>query len=166
MEDFSIADIEDGGVGGSKSNFYCITDDGSIGCLSGKRFHVDVAPSDEGEVTVIVPAGGCTDVAGNDNTASTFLNRTYDITRPNVTLTTTTADSPNSVPFLVTATFTENVTTFVASDVAISPAGSVLTFSGSGSAYTFQVLPAGDGTQAGGLLYRCRSPRPGPSTPP
>ena len=158
VEDFSIADIEVGGVGGSKSNFYSITDDGSIGCLCGKRFHVDVAPSDEGEVTVIVPAGGCTDVAGNDNTASAFLNQTYDITRPNVTLTTTTADSPNSVPFLVTATFTENVTTFVASDVTISPAGSVLTFSGSGSAYTFQVLPAGDGTQAGGLLYSVSVP--------
>jgi hypothetical protein len=76
---------------------------------SGTTYNFTVTPNADGPVTVDVPAAEATDIAGNNNTAATQLTRTYDATAPTVALTSASPTTINA-PFLVTATFSENVT--------------------------------------------------------
>ncbi len=85
-----------------------------------------------------------TDTAGNVSAAavSTF---TID-TNPSVTLTSTpVSGSITGSAISVTATFSESVTGFVASDVVVTNA-SLVNFSGSGTTYTFTLLGITSGT--------------------
>ncbi|MFD2720682.1 putative Ig domain-containing protein [Hymenobacter monticola] len=77
-------------------------------------------------------------VSANSNT-NTF---TVDTTRPTVTLSSSSPSGSTNVaaPFAFTATFTEPVTGFVAGDLSVSN-GTVTSFSGSGTTYTFTVTP-------------------------
>ncbi|TAG20753.1 MAG: DUF4347 domain-containing protein [Oscillatoriales cyanobacterium] len=62
---------------------------------------------------------------------------------PNVTLTSTSPTTTNA-PFLVTATFSESVTGFIASDVNLTNS-TISNFTGSGTTYTFTVTPNANG---------------------
>ncbi|MEG4407539.1 DUF4347 domain-containing protein, partial [Microcoleus sp. MON2_D5] len=86
---------------------------------SGTTYNFTVTPNASGPVTVNVPAATATDTAGNNNTAATQLTRTADITAPTVALTSASPTTTNA-PFLVTATFSESVTGFIASDVNLT----------------------------------------------
>ncbi|MEG4494260.1 Ig-like domain-containing protein, partial [Microcoleus sp. D3_18_C4] len=77
------------------------------------------------------------------NTAATQLVRTADITAPTVALTSTSPTTTNA-PFLVTATFSENVTGFTDTDVTVAN-GTVSGFTGSGTTYNFTVTPTATG---------------------
>jgi hypothetical protein len=110
---------------------------------SGTTYNFTVTPNADGPVTVDVPAARATDIAGNNNTAATQLTRTADITAPTVTLTSTSPTTTNA-PFLVTATFSESVTGFIASDVNLTNS-TLSNFTGSGTTYTFTVTPNADG---------------------
>ncbi len=96
------------------------------------------------------------DLAGNDVVAtlavpgaehSLGFNKAIviDTQAPTVALTTPVADPTNVTPFTVTATFSEDVTGFESSDIVVGN-GSVSNFAGSGSVYTFDVTPTGDGS--------------------
>ncbi|MEG4594386.1 FG-GAP-like repeat-containing protein, partial [Microcoleus sp. F8_C2] len=111
--------------------------------LDAKTYTFDVTPSADGPVTVDVPAAKATDTASNNNTAATGLVRTADITPPTVALTSTSATTINA-PFLVTATFSENVTGFSATGINVTN-GTVSGFTGSGTTYNFTVTPNADG---------------------
>ncbi|MEB3884754.1 Ig-like domain-containing protein, partial [Lyngbya sp. CCY1209] len=76
-------------------------------------------PDADGEVTVDIAANVAADIAGNDNTAAVQLTRTYDVTAPDVTLTTD-AEATINAPFTVTATFGEAVSGFDVSDITIN----------------------------------------------
>ena len=76
---------------------------------SGTTYNFTVIPNGNGSITVDVPAATATDIAGNNNTATPQLARTYDATAPTVGLTSTSPTATNA-PFLVTATFSESVT--------------------------------------------------------
>ncbi|PJJ54403.1 beta strand repeat-containing protein, partial [Hymenobacter chitinivorans] len=83
-------------------------------------------------------------VSANSNT-NTF---TVDSIPPTVLVTAsgfTNGGSTSSSPILFAVSFAESVTGFVAGDVAVTN-GSVSNFAGSGSGYTFNVTPAGNGT--------------------
>jgi hypothetical protein len=110
---------------------------------SGTTYTFTVTPNADGAVTVDVPAATATDIAGNNNTAATQLTRTADVTAPTVALTSTSPTTTNA-PFLVTATFSESVTGFIASDVNLTNS-TVSGFTGSGTTYTFTVTPNADG---------------------
>ncbi|MGZ3769786.1 MAG: Ig-like domain-containing protein [Bdellovibrio sp.] len=69
---------------------------------------------------------------------------TIDRVSPSLTLSTATPDSFNSASFIVTATFSENVTGFTLSDIIVTN-GVASGFSGSGSNYTFTVTPTAQG---------------------
>ncbi|MBE9134336.1 DUF4347 domain-containing protein, partial [Tychonema sp. LEGE 07196] len=86
---------------------------------SGTTYTFTVTPTATGNVTVDIPAATATDTAGNNNTAATQLTRTADITAPTVALTSTSPTTTNA-PFLVTATFSESVTGFIASDINLT----------------------------------------------
>ncbi|MCC3426443.1 MAG: VCBS repeat-containing protein, partial [Microcoleus sp. PH2017_01_SCD_O_A] len=110
---------------------------------SGTTYTFTVTPTASGAVTVDVPAATATDTAGNNNTAAAQLTRTADITAPTVALTSTSPTTTNA-PFLVTATFSESVTGFIASDVTVAN-GAVSGFTGSGTTYNFTVTPTATG---------------------
>ncbi|MEP6582136.1 FG-GAP-like repeat-containing protein [Microcoleus vaginatus GB2-A3] len=110
---------------------------------SGTTYNFTVTPNASGAVTVDVPAATATDIAGNNNTAATQLTRTADITAPTVALTSASPTTTNA-PFLVTATFSESVTGFIATGVNVTN-GTVSNFAGSGTTYNFTVTPNADG---------------------
>ncbi|MEG4037710.1 Ig-like domain-containing protein, partial [Microcoleus sp. S36b_A4] len=110
---------------------------------SGTTYTFTVTPTATGNVTVDIPAATATDTVGNNNTAATQLTRTADITAPTVTLTSTSPTTTNA-PFLVTATFSESVTGFIASDVNLTNS-TISNFTGSGTTYTFTVTPTATG---------------------
>ena len=111
--------------------------------LTAKLTPLTVTPNADGTVTVDVPAAKANDTATNNNTAATQLTRTADITPPTVALTSASPTTINA-PFLVTATFSENVTGFSNSGINVTN-GTVSGFTGSGTTYNFTVTPNADG---------------------
>ncbi|MES2223942.1 MAG: Ig-like domain-containing protein [Patescibacteria group bacterium] len=67
---------------------------------------------------------------------------TFDKTRPTVILSTTASNPTSDSPIPVTVTFSESVTGFISGDVTVGN-GTIQNFSGSGTTYTFDVLPTG-----------------------
>ena len=110
---------------------------------SGTTYSFTVTPTADGTVTVDIAGGAATDVAGNVSAAATQLSRSADSTHPSLTLASA-APSPTNAPFTVTATFSESVTGFDASDVTLGN-GTASAFSGSGTTYSFTVTPTADG---------------------
>ncbi|MEG4340259.1 Ig-like domain-containing protein [Microcoleus sp. D3_18_C2] len=99
---------------------------------------------------VEIAAGAIKDLAGNNyagTTGATVWNFTtaaaVDTTAPTVTLASN-AGATVKNPFNVTATFNENVTGFIASDISLTNA-TVSGFTGTGSNYNFTVTPTGSG---------------------
>ena len=87
------------------------------------------------------------DPAGNTLSAvepATDETYTVDTVSPTVTLTSTTPNPTNSSPIPVTVSFSEAVTGFTAADITVSN-GTVSNFAGSGTTYTFDLIPSGDG---------------------
>ncbi len=106
---------------------------------SGTTYSFLMAPISNNSVTVLVAAGSAQDAAGNTNSVSNTLSRTYDAIQPTVTLTSATT-SPTNGAISVTATFSEIVTGFDATDVTVTNAN-VGAVAGSGTTYTFTVTP-------------------------
>jgi len=111
---------------------------------SGTTYTFEVVPTADGVVMVSIAANVAQDAAGNGNTAATPVNITSDRSAPSVNLTTSASSPTNlsAIPF--TATFSEAVTGFTAGDITVTN-GTVQNFSGSGTTYTFEVVPTADG---------------------
>jgi hypothetical protein len=109
----------------------------------GRFFDFTLTPQSVGTFSCVVNADEFSDSAGNGNTASNTLNREYDNIPPDVTLNCAAGDPVNS-DIAVTATISEEVTTFDSSDISTVNA-SVSSFGGSGQTYNFILAPAGEG---------------------
>ncbi len=96
-------------------------------------------------MTVSVPEDVATDSAGNGNTESEELSRTYDGDAPTATINQASGqeDPTNAVPIVFTVTFSEPVSGFDAADVDFSgstaPGTLEVAISGSDDAYTVEV---------------------------
>ncbi len=112
---------------------------------SSSSYSFDLVPDSEGMLTVDVAADVATDAAGNGNAAATQLNLTYDGTAPSVSISTSSADPTNDNPIPIMITFSESVTGFVAEDIVVS-GGAIENFAGSSTSYSFDLIPATDGT--------------------
>ncbi|MEG4853250.1 DUF4347 domain-containing protein, partial [Microcoleus sp. B5-D4] len=110
---------------------------------SGSNYRFTVIPTASGDVTVDLPAATAIDAAGNYNAPAPQIVRTADITPPTVVLTSTSPTTTNA-PFIVTATFSETVTGFAATDVTVAN-GTVSGFTGTGTTYEFTVTPTATG---------------------
>ncbi|MDT9191170.1 MAG: Ig-like domain-containing protein, partial [Limnospira sp. PMC 894.15] len=133
VTDFNASDITV--ANGTASNFEVV---------NATTYTFDITPTDDGEVTVNIEADVATDLAGNSNLAATQLTRIYDITPPTVTLTTEAADTVNAA-FTVTATFSEEVTDFNASDITVAN-GIASNFEVvNATTYTFDITPTDEG---------------------
>jgi hypothetical protein len=111
---------------------------------SGTTYTFEVVPTADGVVTVSIAANVAQDAAGNGNTAATPVNITSDRSAPSVNLTTSASSPTNLSAISFTATFSEAVTGFTAGDITVTN-GTVQSFSGSGTTYTFEVVPTADG---------------------
>ncbi|MDA7485503.1 BspA family leucine-rich repeat surface protein [Planktomarina temperata] len=110
---------------------------------SGTTYTATFTPSASGATTIDVASSKFTDAAGNNNTAATQFNWTYDPLAPTVTLTSTA--SVFSGLFTVTATFSEAVTGFEVGDITVGN-GSASNFDDTAApVYTFDVTPTADG---------------------
>ncbi len=112
---------------------------------SGTSYTFNVVPTSAGAVTVLVVASAATDSVGNGNSVSSTLSRTFSTGSPAVTLTTTASSPTNSSSLAMTATFTDSVTGFIASDLTVTN-GTISGFTGSGATYTFNVIPTAGGS--------------------
>jgi hypothetical protein len=121
---------------------------GSAGNVSGSgaSYTFDVTPSSQGTVTITISGSTVTDSAGNANTASDTLSRSFDNVVPTVTLTTAISSPTLLTPIPFTATFSENVTGFSLADVSVTNATTGNFVAVSETVYTFDVSPIGHPT--------------------
>lgn len=126
--------------GGTASNF----------AGSGSTYTFDFTMSGQGSKSISVAEAVAQDSAGNTNTASNTFAFTYDSVRPSVVLGTSSIindgyTSLASIPF--TVVFSESVADFASGDITVS-GGSVSGFSGSGTNYSFNFIPSGQGSKS------------------
>ncbi|WP_035561916.1 beta strand repeat-containing protein [Hymenobacter sp. IS2118] len=84
------------------------------------------------------------DAAGNVDATPATYSWTVDTTSPTALISSTATSPTSTSPIPVTVTFSEAVSGFVASDVVLDN-GTLSGFAGSGTTYTFNVTPAGNG---------------------
>lgn len=112
---------------------------------SGTNYSFNVTPSGQGAVTVTIPANKAQDGAGNVNTASNALSRTYDSVAPALTITAPTANQYfNSTSITVSGACETGRTITVSGSGVSSPSSATCT----AAAYSFAMtLTSGDGTK-------------------
>jgi hypothetical protein len=100
-----------------------------------------------GDVVASVPAAAATDLAGNNNTASTSTDNTvtFDATAPTVTINQAAgqADPTNASPINFTVVFSEPVTGFATGDVTLSGTAGATTATVTGGPTTYNVAVTG-----------------------
>ena len=111
--------------------------------VNARTYTFNVAPTADGDVVLNIAAGAAVDSGGRPSTATSFTIRS-DRTAPSVNLTTSASSPTNLSAISFTATFSEAVTGFTAGDITVTN-GTVQNFSGSGTTYTFEVVPTADG---------------------
>jgi hypothetical protein len=85
-----------------------------------------------------------TDAANNTSASSNTNTFTVDTVVPSVSISSTASNPTSTSPIPMTVTFSESVTGFTAGDLIVGN-GTASGFAGSGTTYTFNVTPAGDG---------------------
>ncbi len=112
----------------------------------GTGYSFTLTPIAEAAFSCVVNAASFHDAAGNANdSASNTITRVYDGTPPTVTMASTAANPTNVSPIPVTVHFSEPVVDFDALAVQVLN-GAVNNFAGSGSDYSFDLVPAATGT--------------------
>ncbi len=99
------------------------------------------SPLGDGPHTVHARATDGVGNAGNNSNTNTF---TVDTVAPSVTLSSAASNPSGSTPIPVAVTFSESVSGFAANDISAVNA-TVSNFAGSGSNYTFDLIPGGIG---------------------
>ena len=111
---------------------------------SGSTYTFDVTPTADGPVVIDVVAGAATGTVSSNPTSATQFTITSDTTPPTATITTAATNPTKDSPISYTVTFSESVTGFDVSDIAVTN-GTASNVQGSGSTYTFDVTPTADG---------------------
>ena len=104
----------------------------------------NVTQAADGSVTIDIAAGAAVDLAGNASNAAAQASIVSDTTKPTVSFTSSIDGVSNVSVVGVTVAFSESVSGFDLSDLAITN-GSASDLTGSGSSYSFNLTPAGDG---------------------
>jgi len=131
-----VMDFQDGDIGTTNSIVQ-----GFGG--SGMDYFFQLVALGDGEIKAFIPGGVALDPAGNGNTPSNILSRTFDGTSPTLVLATTAPDPTNSSPIPVNIEWTEPVNDFFLDDIITTNAlASNLT--GGGTHYSFDLIPTTD----------------------
>ncbi|PKG58055.1 Ig-like domain-containing protein, partial [Shewanella sp. GutDb-MelDb] len=102
-----------------------------------------ITPTAAGSVTVDVAANAAIDGASNGNTAAAQFTATYDASQPSLTI--SGASGYINAEFTASFTFSESVTGFDATDIALSNA-TISSFTGSGKTYSALITPTAAGS--------------------
>ncbi len=108
---------------------------------SGANYSVDITPVGSGDITIDIAAAAAQDAAGNESTVASQVTVIADVTAPGVVIS---ADALVNGAFSTTITFSEEVTGFELSDIAVGN-GTASNLLGSGANYTADVTPVTDG---------------------
>ena len=108
-------------------------------------YSFNVIPSGNGTVTITVADGLSIDAATNTNTASNVISVVYDSQQPSVVLTSSALSETSASPIPVTITFSSAVTGFDVSDLTVTSASLGNFVVVSGTVYTVDVTPGGQG---------------------
>ncbi|MEZ2303328.1 MAG: FG-GAP-like repeat-containing protein, partial [Microcoleus sp.] len=121
--------------------------------VNNKTYTFNVTPIVDGNVTVDIPAAKATDTAGNNNTAATQLTRTADFTAPTATINQASSQQDPTTNNLInyTVQFSESVTGFDATKVALSGTAGATTTEVTGSGKFYNVAVSGM-TKAGTVI--------------
>ena len=104
----------------------------------------NVAPMADGSVTIDIASAAAVDLAGNASSAAAQASIVSDTIKPTVSFTPTIDGVSNVSVIGVMMTFSESVSGFDLSELSITN-GSASDLTGSGSSYSFNLTPAGDG---------------------
>ena len=123
--------VSDVPVTGFEASDITVTN-GSIGNFSGSDsvYTFDITPSENGTVTVRVPAEVCVGSNNLKNRATSLLSIIYDNQNPTIAITSTKSSPTTSNSIPITVKFSENVTGFTSSDITLTNS-SISNFSGS-----------------------------------
>ena len=122
-------------------------------CIRDSIYTATFTPTKAGETTIDVAAGTFTDALGNDNTAATQFNWTYDNVGPSMTITaakssgTAVADGATTNDATLTLTFTSSEATsnFAMGDISVT-GGTISDFTATSSTeYTATFTPTAAG---------------------
>ena len=120
----------------------------SFAATSSTVYTATFTPSASGATTIDVAGGVFTDAAGNNNTAATQFNWTYDTTAPTMTITAaeiSDGGTSNDATLSLTFTSSEATTNFAVGDITVS-GGALSSFAASSSTvYTATFTPSGAG---------------------
>ncbi|MBF0362808.1 MAG: hypothetical protein HQK49_17450 [Oligoflexia bacterium] len=105
-------------------------------------YTADIVPSAEGVVSVSVGAASANDAAENSNTLSNTLNRTYDITAPSVTLSSSASNPTHISPIALTLNFSEAILNFAITDINVTNASISNLQSLGGNQYSADIYPS------------------------
>ncbi|WP_299988360.1 Ig-like domain-containing protein [uncultured Pontibacter sp.] len=108
------------------------------------QYTIEINPLADGLVTLSVSANVAQDAAGNGNTASETLTRTFNATRPTLALSTS-ATNPTNAAFEVTFTFSKEVSGFEVGDIAVSNGSASAFAQVSAQVYTALITPTAEG---------------------
>ena len=112
---------------------------------SGTNYSFNLVPAGPGAVTADIPAGAAIDATGNPNAPAPQFATTFTVAEDlTVSMSTTLASPTSAFPIPVQVSFSQPVTGFAASDLVVTNA-TVGTFTGSGTNYTFELVPNQDG---------------------
>ncbi len=117
-----------------------VTNSGVIATATDQITSIDLNGLADGTITLSVTL---TDVNGNVGSAATDT-ETKEVVAPTVLIATTEADPTANDPIVVNVTFSESVSGFTSGDLTISN-GAAEDFLGSGSMYTFNLVPDDSG---------------------
>ena len=117
---------------------------GIFTAVSASEYTLEIAPIDDGTVTIDIDADVAIDNATNGNEAADQFSIEYDTTRPTVEINTSVTDPVNSA-FEITVEFDEEVTGFELTDLNLSNADASDLMPVSGSIYTVTITPDTDG---------------------
>ena len=111
---------------------------------SGSSYTAEVAPSTDGVVEVSVGSDVAVDSAANGNASSANFSRTVDRVGASVAISSSVAPIFSSAPMSVSVTFSEWVSGFEVADLVVTN-GAASNLVGSGTVYTVDVTPSGEG---------------------
>ena len=114
---------------------------------SGTTYTATFTPLGAGTTTIDVNANKFTDIAGNNNTAASQFNWTYDNVKPTMTISSSTvSDGSTTNNATIELTFTSSKeTSDFADDIIVTSGGTLSNFAGSGTTYTATFTPTGPG---------------------
>ncbi|RAJ11210.1 Ig-like domain-containing protein, partial [Arenibacter echinorum] len=115
--------------------------------LSFSDYSVGITPSGaQGNITIDIPEDAATAILGGaGNTAAAQATTLFDNIQPSVVISSAVGSPTNTNPIPITITFSEAVTGFVLGDIGVTN-GTAGNFGGTGTTYTADITPGGNGT--------------------